>query len=197
MDAVNKEGLRLLRHLGDDTAGKVICNVGCEQEFFLVDRENYLARPDLMASGRTLIGAPPPLGQELDNNYFTNIDPRAKAFMADFQAECWRLGVSFIVNHNEVAPSQHEWSPVFTVTNVAADQNVMAKEVMDEVAARHGLVALLHEKPFAGINGSGKHNNWGLNTDTGRNLFTAGKNSEDQASFVALVACLARALHVH
>ena len=197
MAAVNKQGVRLLKHLGDTEATQVICNVGIEQEFFVVDRDLYLRRPDLMATGRTLIGAPSPLGQELDNNYFTNINPRVKSFFKEFQAETWRLGMSFVVCHNEVAPGQHEYSPIFTVTNVATDVNVMAKEVMDEIAARHGLVCLLHEKPFAGINGSGKHNNWGLNTDTGRNLFVAGKTTEDQASFVTFVACLTRAIHRH
>eukprot|EP00948_MAST-09A_sp_MAST-9A-sp1_P002807 g2807.t1 len=196
-EAINREGMRLRKLLGDTESSKVVSNVGWEQEFFLVDKDLYNERPDLMATGRTIVGAPSPLGQQLDNNYFTDINPRAKKFLADLQDECWRLGMNFVVGHNEVAPSQHEYSPIFSLTNYAADQNLASVEIMHEVASKHGLAVLTHEKPYAGINGSGKHNNWGLNTDSGENLFTPGKTAESQANFISMVACLVRGFDLH
>lgn len=194
---VNKEGLRLLKNLGYDKPNQVVANVGWEQEFFLIDREAFLARPDLMACHRTVIGARPPRGQQTDFNYFNKTDPRVRAYLDDVQKEMLDAGSAMSVFHNEVAPSQYELSPIFKLTNVAADENTMCMEILEEVAARHGLVVLMHEKPFAGVNGSGKHNNWGLNTDVGDNLFVPGKTEEQQARFTACVAVLARALNVH
>lgn len=196
-DAIEREGLRLLRALGDNKSERVIANVGWEQEFFLVDRENYQRRLDLIACGRTLLGKLPHKGQQTEANYFGRMPLRVRALMRDVQAEMWGLGISFNVMHNEVAPSQHEMSPVFTVTSRAADWNSVSLEVLQEVAYRHGMVALLHEKPFAGLNGSGKHCNWGLNTDTGANLFVPGDNAFEQQRFMTFVSALARTLNVH
>jgi len=196
-EAINREGVRLQRHLGDNTCNEVVANVGWEQEFFAIDRDDFLARPDLVASGRTVIGANPPRGQQTDFNYFNRMNPRVRAFMDEFTTEALACGVPITVFHNEVAPSQHEFSPIFKLTNIANDENTLSMEILEDLAAKHNLAVLLHEKPFAGINGSGKHNNWGVNTDTGRNLFVPGKNEQDQASFVAMVAALARTLHVH
>ena len=196
-EAVNTQGLRLLRLLGDFDASRVVANVGWEQEFFIIDRDQHQARPDLMATGRTIIGAQPPRGQQTDANYFAQPNPRFKAFFEEAQFKLHALGQTLSVFHNEVAPSQHEYSPVFALTNVAADQNIVSIEVCSEVAAAHGLAFLCHEKPFAGLNGSGKHNNWGLNTDTGKNLYVPGKTDEDQAQFMCFVAALTRALDLH
>eukprot|EP00052_Salpingoeca_macrocollata_P000746 m.22081 g.22081 ORF g.22081 m.22081 type:complete len:717 (+) comp10830_c0_seq1:86-2236(+) len=196
--AVNEQGLRLLQALGQGSKAKqVVTNVGCEQEFFIIPNDLFLERPDLMMTGRTVLGCGAPRGQQTSQNYFARYPARVSAMMQDVEAELWALGMSYVVQHNEVAPSQHEFSPVFALTNVAADQNVMAMEVMDEIAAQHGLRVLWHEKPFAGINGSGKHCNWGLNTDCGANLFVPGKSSDDQARFVCFLAALLRAVHVH
>ena len=195
--AINKSGLRLQKLLGDEETTKVVSNVGWEQEFFAVDRDMYLERPDLVASGRMLIGAQPPRGQQTDFNYFNRMQPRVRAYMDELTEELLTLGMPVSVFHNEVAPSQYEFSPIFKLTNVATDENTLAMEVMEDIAVRHNLAILFHEKPFGGVNGSGKHNNWGLNTDSGRNLFVPGKTEQDQASFIALVACLARALHIH
>ena len=195
--AINKSGLRLQKLLGDEETTKVVSNVGWEQEFFAVDRDMYLQRPDLVASGRMLIGAQPPRGQQTDFNYFNRMQPRVRAYMDELTEELLTLGMPVSVFHNEVAPSQYEFSPIFKLTNVATDENTLAMEVMEDIAVRHNLAILFHEKPFGGVNGSGKHNNWGLNTDSGRNLFVPGKTEQDQASFIALVACLARALHIH
>ena len=196
-ECVDREGLRLLKNLGYDKPTKVVANVGWEQEFFMVDREAYLARPDLMACNRTVIGAQPPRGQQTDYNYFNKTDPRVRAYLDDVQKEMLDAGSAMSVFHNEVAPSQYELSPIFKLTNVAADENTMCMEILEEVAARHGLVCLMHEKPFAGVNGSGKHNNWGLNTDVGDNLFVPGKTDEAQARFTAMVAVLAKTLNTH
>lgn len=196
-EAVNREGMKLLKQLGDTESSKVVSNVGWEQEFFLVDKDLYNERPDLVQTGRTIVGAPSALGQQLDNNYFTDVNPRAKRFMEDLRDECWKLGMNYVVHHNEVAPSQHEFSPIFSLTNYAADQNLASIELMNQIASKHGLAVLLHEKPYAGINGSGKHNNWGLNTDSGKNLFTPGKTAESQANFISMVACLVRGFDLH
>merc|ERR1711907_504066 len=196
-EAINKEGLRLLKHLGDTTAKSVVSNVGWEQEFFLIDREMYIKRPDLVLTGRTVLGALPARHQQTDANYFTQCSPRVKKCFEEIQAEMWRVGICMSVYHNEVAPAQVEMSPIFSLTNIANDQNQVAFEVTNEVAKRNGLMALYHEKPFAGINGSGKHNNWGLNTDSGKNLYNPGKTSESQADFAAFVAALTYAVNVH
>jgi glutamine synthetase len=196
-ESINREGVRLQHLLGDTAVNEVVANVGWEQEFFAIDRDDFLARPDLVAAGRTVIGASPPRGQQTDFNYFNRMNPRVRAFMDEFTAEALASGVPVTVFHNEVAPSQHEFSPIFKLTNIANDENTLSMEIMEDLAAKHNLAVLFHEKPFAGINGSGKHNNWGVNTDTGRNLFVPGKTDQAQASFVAMVAALTRTLHVH
>jgi len=196
-NAINEQGLRLLRHLGDTDAQQVVSNVGWEQEFFFVDREMWLQRPDLIASGRTLLGAEPPRGQQLSTNYFTRVQPRIKACLDDWCNAQIEAGICSAVFHNEVAPGQHEQSPVFSLTNVASDQNILAMELLNDIASDHNLVTLYHEKPFAGINGSGKHSNWGLNTDTGKNLYAPGKTSETQADFTAFVTALTHAITQH
>jgi len=197
MDAVNREAVRLLRHLGDDETKKVMANVGPEQEFFVIDRTLYLQRPDLMACGRTVLGAPPAKGQEECLNYFSQIQPRIKAFFVEFHEACWELGISNAVMHNEVAPAQCEVSHIFTLTNVAADWNILMMDLMSNISIKHGLVVLLHEKPFAHINGSGKHNNWGLFTDKGDVLFTPGKTSVEEERFMAFTSCLTSAVRKH
>jgi glutamine synthetase len=196
-NAINNEGLRLLRHLGDNDTQKVVSCVGWEQEFFIVDRSMWLERPDLISSGRTLIGAAAPRGQQSSANYFSRLHPRIKALMDDWCNAQIEVGICSAVFHNEVAPGQHEQSPVFSLTNVAADQNVLAMELLNDIAAEHDLVPLYHEKPFAGINGSGKHANWGLNTDTGKNLYAPGKTAETQGDFTTFVTALAHAITQH
>merc|ERR1711871_908200 len=196
-EAINKEGMRLLKHLGDTTAESVVSNVGWEQEFFVVDRDMYLKRPDLQYCGRTVLGALPARNQQTDMNYFGPVCPRVKALLEEVSAECHKVGMSMKVYHNEVAPGQHEYSPIFSLTNIANDQNQFAMQLTNDIAARNGLVVLYHEKPFAGINGSGKHNNWGLNTDSGKNLYAPGKTEESQADFAAFVAALTYAVNVH
>jgi glutamine synthetase len=193
MDAINREGVRLLKNLGVTNATQVVSNNGPEQEFFLIDRDLYLKRPDLMACGRTVVGASPAKGQEECLNYFGTMCPKVKACLVEFHGEMWKLGCSNVVMHNEVAPGQHEWSPIFSLTNVGADQNALAMDVLNQCAMKQGLTLLLHEKPFAGINGSGKHCNWGLNTDTGKNLYVPGKTAQDQQVFVTFVTALAHA----
>ncbi len=195
--AVNEQGLRLLRHLGDGETSEVVCNVGWEQEFFLIDRNMYLARPDLVAAGRTLLGAPPLRGQELSDHYFARLTPRANRFMAEARERMWRLGISIRCTHNEVAPAQHEISPIFNLANLAADTNILAMDVLRDLAVDHDLAILFHEKPFAGINGNGKHNNWGLNTDTGANLFVPGDTEFETRRFVAFTAALLRGVYRH
>ncbi len=196
-DAVDRAGVRLLRCLGDNDSQKVVSNVGWEQEYFCIDREAFLARPDLMATGRMLVGAQASRGQQTDYNYFNRTNPRVRAFFDEVQAELLQLGMPLTVFHNEVAPSQHEFSPIFKLSNIASDENILAMEVLEDVSVRHGLAVLMHEKPFAGINGSGKHSNWGLNTDTGKNLYVPGKDAAAQESFMAFVAALTRAVHLH
>jgi glutamine synthetase len=196
-DAVNANGVRLLRALGDTTATKVVANVGWEQEFFVVDRELYNMRPDLVATGRTLIGAAASRGQQTDYNYFNKVPPVSRAFFDELQQQLWAAGVSMITFHNEVAPSQVEFCPIFKLTNIAADENTMAMEIMEDLSVQFDVKILNHEKPFAGINGSGKHCNWGVNTDTGINLLTPGKTEESQARFMTFVAALARSVHIY
>ena len=169
MEAINTQGLRILRLFGNTEAQKVFPSVGPEQEYFLVDREKYLKRRDLIYTGRTLFGAPAPKGQELEDQYFGVIRDRVGSFMSDLNEELWKLGIPATTQHNEVAPAQHEMAPIYTMCNLAVDQNQLTMETMKRVATRHGLVCLLHEKPYAGVNGSGKHNNWSIGTDTGEN----------------------------
>ena len=195
--AVDEQSLRLLHHLGDTDTKQVVCNVGWEQEFFLIDREKYLARPDLVATGRTLLGARPLRGQELSTNYFARLSPRVNRYMAEAREKMWALGISIHCTHNEVAPAQHEISPIFNLANLAADTNILAMDVLRDLAFDHGFAILFHEKPFAGINGSGKHNNWGLNTDTGVNLFVPGDTENDNRRFIAFVAALLRGVNKH
>ena len=169
IDAVSRQAVRILRLFGDTKTRKVIANVGPEQEYFLIDKELYLKREDLRMCGRTLFGAKPPKGQELDDHYYGSIRPRVTAYMQDLDEELWKLGIYSKTKHNEVAPSQHEMAPVYCDCNTACDQNQLTMDIMKKVADRHGLVCLLHEKPFAGVNGSGKHDNWSLATDSGEN----------------------------
>ena len=193
MEAVSKQACRVLRLFGNPTS-KVISTVGPEQEYFLVDKELYEKRPDLVFTGRTLFGAKPPKGQELDDHYFGTLKPRVKAFMKELNDELWKLGVLAKTEHNEAAPAQHELAPIFTTTNIAVDHNQLTMEIMKKVAARHGLVCLLHEKPFAGVNGSGKHNNWSLSTKEGVNLLEPGDTPRDNAQFLTFLAAVIAAV---
>ena len=195
--AVNEQGVRLLHHLGEKEVTEVVCNVGWEQEFFLVDRDKYLARPDLVATGRTLVGATPLRGQEQSTSYFSKLSPRVNRYVAEAREKMWELGISIHCTHNEVAPAQHEISPIFNLANLAADTNVLAMDVLRDLAFDHGFAVLFHEKPFAGINGNGKHNNWGLNTDAGANLFVPGDTEYENRRFVAFVAALLRGVNKH
>jgi len=196
-DAINRSCVRLLKLMGDTKTNKVISNVGPEQEFFIIDRDMYIKRPDLLSCGRTILGAEPPKGQEECLNYFGAIQPRVKSFFDQCHEECWKVGISNSVMHNEVAPSQCEVSHIFTVTNVAADWNILMMDIMSNVALKHGLILLLHEKPFAGINGSGKHNNWGLFTDNGEVLFVPGKTEKEEERFMAILSCFTLAVSRH
>ncbi len=197
MDAVNQQALRIVRLFGDTKAAKVTAFVGPEQEYFLVDREKYLKRRDLIYCGRTLFGAPAPKGQELDDQYFGIIRERVGAFMKDLNVELWKLGVTATTQHNEVAPAQHEMAPIYCAANVAVDHNQLTMETMKRVANRHGLVCLLHEKPFAGVNGSGKHNNWSLGCDTGDNLLDPGDDPMNNLRFQLVLACILKAVDAH
>ena len=188
IDAVNRQAVRILRLFGDDKTQKVYAQVGPEQEYFLIDKQLYLQREDLRLCGRTLFGAKPPKGQELDDHYFGSIRPRVAAYMQDLDEELWKLGVLSKTKHNEVAPSQHEMAPIYTDANAANDQNQLTMEIMKKVAEKHGLICLLHEKPFAGVNGSGKHNNWSLATDAGDNLFSPGSTPSQNARFLLFLA---------
>ena len=190
MEALSAQAVRILRLFGDSTTKRVITTVGPEQEYFLVDKKLYDERPDLIYTGRTLFGARAPKGQELEDHYFGAIKPRIAAFMQELYEELWKLGVLAKTKHNEVAPAQHELAPIFSTTNVATDHNQLTMETMKNVALRHGLVCLLHEKPFAGVNGSGKHNNWSLSTDTGKNLFEPGKLPQENAQFLLFLAAV-------
>ena len=190
MEALSKQALRLLRLFGDTAAKRVVTTVGPEQEYFLIDKKLYDQRPDLLYTGRTLFGAKAPKGQELEDHYFGSIKPRIAAFMKELDEELWKLGILAKTKNNEVAPAQHELAPIFTTTNVATDHNQLTMEVMRNVAARHGLVCLLHEKPFEGVNGSGKHNNWSLSTDTGVNLLDPGKEPAKNTRFLLFLAAI-------
>ncbi|NCC76751.1 MAG: glutamine synthetase type III, partial [Clostridia bacterium] len=194
MDAINRQALRVLRLLGNTTTGKVTTTVGPEQEYFLIDKKLFDQRLDLMLTGRTLFGAKPPKGQDLEDHYFGQIKDRIAAYMSDLDSELWKLGVSAKTKHNEVAPAQHELAPIFTTTNIATDHNQLTMETMKKVALRHGLVCLLHEKPFAGVNGSGKHNNWSMGTDDGQNLLEPGKTPHDNLQFLIVLTTIIRAV---
>lgn len=197
MEAVSEQAVRLLRLFGNETSKRVLPSVGAEQEYFIVDREKYLARKDLVYTGRTLFGAMPPKGQEMDDHYFGSIRERIAAYMRDVNIELWKLGVSSKTQHNEVAPAQHELAPIYAEANVAVDHNQLIMETLKKVAGRHGLQCLLHEKPFAGVNGSGKHNNWSLVTDDGINLLEPGKTPHDNIQFLLVLACILRAVDEH
>ncbi len=194
MEALNRQAMRILRLFGNTTVKHVTCNVGPEQEYFLITREMYDQRPDLKFTGRTLFGAMPPKGQEMDDHYFGSIVPKVAAFMSDLNEELWKLGIFAKTEHNEVAPGQHELAPIFTTTNVATDHNQLMMEIMQHVAERHGLVCLLHEKPFAGVNGSGKHNNWSISTDAGQNLLSPGDTPYEDAQFLLFLCAVIRAV---
>jgi len=197
MEAVSKQALRVLRAFGNATAKKVIATVGPEQEYFLVDKELYEQRRDLILTGRTIFGAASPKGQELEDQYFGVIKERVAAFMHELDVELWKLGVSAKTKHNEVAPAQYELAPVFNDVNIGADHNHLVMETIKKVALHHGLVGLLHEKPYAGINGSGKHNNWSMSTDDGENLFEPGETPHDNAQFLIFLAAVLRAVDVY
>ena len=197
MEAISTQAIRILRLFGNTAAKKVAPSVGPEQEYFLVDREKYLKRRDLIYCGRTLFGAPAPKGQELDDQYFGVIRERVGAFMKDLNVELWKLGITATTQHNEVAPAQHEMAPIFCMANVAVDQNQLAMETMKRVATRHGLVCLLHEKPYAGVNGSGKHNNWSISTDLGENLMEPGSDPQNNLQFQLVLACILKAVDTH
>ncbi|MGM9646665.1 MAG: glutamine synthetase III [Eubacteriales bacterium] len=194
MEALNKQALRILRLFGNDTVKCVRTSVGPEQEYFLVDKEMYNKRKDLVYTGRTLFGAKPPKGQEMDDHYFGVIKPRVAAFMAELNDELWKLGILAKTEHNEVAPAQHELAPIYSTTNIATDHNQLTMEIMQKVAAKHGLVCLLHEKPFAGVNGSGKHNNWSMATDTGVNLLSPGETPYENAQFLLFLCAVIKAV---
>ncbi len=194
MEALSAQAVRILRLFGDSTTKRVITTVGPEQEYFLVDKKLYDERPDLIYTGRTLFGARAPKGQELEDHYFGAIKPRIAAFMKELDEELWKLGVLAKTKHNEVAPAQHELAPIFSTTNVATDHNQLTMETMKNVALRHGLVCLLHEKPFAGVNGSGKHNNWSISTDTGKNLLEPGNPPQENAQFLLFLAAVIKAV---
>ncbi len=190
MEALNKQALRILKLFGNDTAKCVRSSVGPEQEYFLITKEMYDQRPDLRFTGRTLFGAKPPKGQEMDDHYFGVIKPRVAAFMEELNEELWKLGILAKTEHNEVAPAQHELAPIYTTTNIATDHNQLTMEIMQKVASKHGLVCLLHEKPFAGVNGSGKHNNWSIATDKGQNLLSPGETPYENAQFLLFLCAV-------
>ena len=197
MEAINKEALRLLRLFGNTTSKKVTPSVGAEQEYFLVDAEKFEERKDLIYTGRTLFGAMPPKGQELDDHYFGTIRQRIASFMRDVNIQLWKVGVPAKTQHNEVAPAQHELAPIYTEANIAVDQNQLTMQTLKRVACQHGLKCLLHEKPFAGVNGSGKHNNWSITTDDGINLLEPGKTPHENTQFLLVLACIMKAVNVH
>ncbi len=197
MEAINEQALRILRLFGNTTSKRVMPSVGAEQEYFLIDRAKYLQRPDLIFTGRTLFGAKPPKGQEMDDHYFGKIRERIGAFMKDVDEDLWRMGVSSKTEHNEVAPAQHELAPIYAVANVAADHNQLIMETLKRMAKRHNLRCLLHEKPFAGVNGSGKHNNWSLVSDDGINLLNPGRHPHKNTCFMLVLACIIEAVDKH
>ena len=197
MEAINKEALRLLRLFGNTTSKKVTPSVGAEQEYFLVDAEKFEQRKDLIYTGRTLFGAMPPKGQELDDHYFGTIRQRIASFMRDVNIQLWKVGVPAKTQHNEVAPAQHELAPIYSEANLAVDQNQLTMQTLKRVACQHGMKCLLHEKPFAGVNGSGKHNNWSITTDDGINLLEPGKTPHENTQFLLVLACILKAVNVH
>jgi glutamine synthetase len=194
MEAINRQALRILKLFGNTDVKRVSTSVGPEQEYFLIDRKLYEQRPDLRFTGRTLFGAKPPKGQEMDDHYFGAIKPRVAAYMEELNEELWKLGILAKTEHNEVAPAQHELAPIYSTTNVATDHNQLTMEIMQKVAAKHGLVCLLHEKPFAGVNGSGKHNNWSIATDTGVNLLSPGETPYENAQFLTFLCAVIQAV---
>ncbi|MBD9206858.1 MAG: glutamine synthetase type III [Clostridiales bacterium] len=194
MEALNKQALRVLKLFGNGDVKRVTSSVGPEQEYFLIDKAMYDKRHDLIYTGRTLFGAKPPKGQELDDHYFGSIKPRVAAYMEELNEELWKLGILAKTEHNEVAPAQHELAPIYTTTNIATDHNQLTMEIMQKVAAKHGLVCLLHEKPFAGVNGSGKHNNWSIATDTGVNLLSPGETPYENAQFLLFLVAVIQAV---
>ncbi len=197
MEAINTQALRIIKLFGNITSKRVIPSVGPEQEYFLVDKAKYLQRKDLIFTGRTLFGAMPPKGQELDDHYFGSIRERIAAFMKDVNVELWKLGVSAKTQHNEVAPAQHELAPIYAQANIAVDNNQLTMEMLKKVAGRHGMVCLLHEKPFAGVNGSGKHNNWSITTDDGINLLEPGKTPHENVQFLLVLTAIMAAVDKH
>ena len=197
MEAVSTQALRIVRLFGNTEAKKVVASVGAEQEYFLVDKEKYLKRDDLIFTGRTLFGAPAPKGQELEDHYYGTIRERIGAFMKDLNIELWKLGVTAKTQHNEVAPAQHELAPIYETANIAVDHNQLVMETMKKVADRHGMTCLLHEKPFAGVNGSGKHDNWSLTTDNGVNLLDPGETPNENIQFLLVLACILKAVDTH
>ncbi len=194
MQTIDKAAMRILKLFGNTTATNVITTVGPEQEYFLIDKEVYLKRPDLIYTGRTLFGARPPKGQEMDDHYFGTIKQRVSDYMKELDEELWKLGIMAKTKHNEVAPAQHELAPIFTTTNIATDHNQLTMELMKSIANKHGLVCLLHEKPFAGVNGSGKHNNWSISTNTGTNLLEPGETPSENAQFVLFLSAVIKAV---
>ena len=194
MEAINRQALRILKLFGNTSVKCVKTSVGPEQEYFLVDKELWKKRKDLVMTGRTLFGAMPPKGQEMEDHYFGSIKPRVAEYMADLNQELWKLGILAKTEHNEVAPAQHELAPIYTTTNIAADHNQLTMEIMQKVALRHGLVCLLHEKPFAGVNGSGKHNNWSISTDQGVNLLSPGETPYENAQFLLFLTAVIKAV---
>ena len=197
MDAINAQGLRLLRLFGDMTTKRLSTTVGAEQEYFIIDKEMYDLRKDLQFTGRTLFGAPAPKGQELEDHYFGPLNSRISAFMAELDENLWRLGINSKTKHNEAAPAQHELAPIYATTNMAVDQNLLIMEYMKKIAEKHGLVCLLHEKPYSGVSGSGKHNNWSISTDAGKNLLDAGKTPAENAKFLIILAAILKAVDDH
>ena len=194
MEAIDKQALRILRLFGNTSVQRVITTAGAEQEYFLIDKELFLKRPDLVLTGRTLFGAPPPKGQELEDHYFGCLKPRVSAFMKELDKELWKLGVYAKIKHDETAPAQHELAPIFTTTNISTDHNQLTMELMKSVANKHGLACLLHEKPFAGVNGSAKHNNWSISTDAGINLLEPGETPYENAQFLLFLTAVIKAV---
>ncbi len=194
MQAIDKQAMRILKIFGNTTAKRVLTTVGAEQEYFLIDKDTYLKRTDLVNCGRTIFGARPPKGQELEDHYFGSLKPRVSAFMKELEQQMWELGILAKTKHNEVAPAQHELAPIFTTTNIATDQNQLTMELMKSIASKHNLACLLHEKPFAGVNGSGKHNNWSIATDTGVNLLEPGETPSENAQFLLFLVAIIKAV---
>ena len=194
MEALSRQAIRVLRLFGNTSVKRIVSSVGPEQEYFLITKEMYNARPDLRFTGRTLFGSKPPKGQEMDDHYFGVIKPRVAAYMEELNEELWKLGILAKTEHNEVAPAQHELAPIYTTTNVATDHNQLTMEIMQKIASKHGLVCLLHEKPFAGVNGSGKHNNWSISTDEGQNLLSPGDTPYENAQFLLFLCAVIKAV---